>query len=120
MAPSPVSFKNFGVGSPTAPLQDPAISTEGTAEPAQLSTAEQKANRDLVDRYAAELYDASAEEILTWAHEHVSGMLVVTFSMGNTVHLGQGRTSTVTHIDTAYGEVATASVGDSIVGASGR
>ncbi len=44
MAPSPVSFKNFGVGSPTAPLQDPAISTEGTAEPAQLSTAEQKAN----------------------------------------------------------------------------
>lgn len=35
--------------------------------------------------------------------------------MGNTVHLGQGRTSTVTHIDTAYGEVATASVGDSIV-----
>ena len=39
MAPSPVSFKNFGVGSPSAPLQDPAISPEGTAEPAQLSTA---------------------------------------------------------------------------------
>ncbi|MFC6353847.1 phosphoadenylyl-sulfate reductase [Rothia nasimurium] len=85
MAPSPVSFKNFGVGSPAAPLQDPAISPEGTAEPAQLSAAEQEANRGLVDRYAAELYDASAEEILTWAHEHVSGRLVVTLSMENTV-----------------------------------
>ncbi|WHS51323.1 hypothetical protein QM007_04990 [Rothia sp. SD9660Na] len=120
MEPSPVSFKNFGLGSPAAALEDPAISPEGTPEPAQLSDAEKEANQQLVDRYAEALYDASAEEILTWAHEHVSGMLVVTFSMGNTVHLGQGRTSTVTHIDTAYGEVATASVGDSIVGASGR
>lgn len=36
-------------------------------------------------------------------------------SVGDTVHLGQGRTSTVTHIDTADGEAATATTGDSIV-----
>ncbi|ORC22131.1 sulfate adenylyltransferase [Rothia nasimurium] len=36
-------------------------------------------------------------------------------AVGDTVHLGQGRTSTVTHIDTADGDVATATTGDSIV-----
>lgn len=35
--------------------------------------------------------------------------------MGDTVHLGQGRTSTVTHIDTADGAATTATIGDSIV-----
>lgn len=85
MEPSPVSFKNFGLGSPAAALEGPAISPEGTAEPTQLSDAEKEANRQLVDRYAEALYDASAEEILTWAHEHVTGKLVVTLSMENTV-----------------------------------
>lgn len=36
-------------------------------------------------------------------------------AVGDIVHLGQGRTSTVTHIDTADGEAATATTGDSIV-----
>ncbi|MFC6353849.1 sulfate adenylyltransferase subunit 1 [Rothia nasimurium] len=36
-------------------------------------------------------------------------------AVGDTVHLGQGRTSTVTHIDTADGAATTATVGDSIV-----
>lgn len=85
MKPSSVSFKNFGLGSPATPLENPAISPEGTAEPAQLSNAEKEANRELVDRYADALYDASAEEILTWAHEHVAGKLVITLSMENTV-----------------------------------
>ena len=36
-------------------------------------------------------------------------------AVGDIVHLGQGRTSTVTHIDTADGEATTATTGDSIV-----
>lgn len=36
-------------------------------------------------------------------------------AVGDTVHLGQGRTSTVTHIDTADGAATTATIGDSIV-----
>ncbi|WP_390885514.1 phosphoadenylyl-sulfate reductase [Corynebacterium propinquum] len=42
-------------------------------------------NRQLVADYADALYDASAEEILAWADEHVPGDIAVTMSMENTV-----------------------------------
>ena len=63
-----VSIKRPAV-TPTPPL-DPDIA---------------ETNARLVEDYADSLYDASAETILTWAHEHAPGPLVVTLSMENTV-----------------------------------
>lgn len=76
-------FTNFGIGSQK--LTDPSISPEGTQEPQPLTDAEIAQNKQLVEDYAEKLYDASAQEILEWAHEHVEGKLVVTLSMENTV-----------------------------------
>ncbi|WKD58249.1 Phosphoadenosine phosphosulfate reductase [Corynebacterium capitovis DSM 44611] len=65
--------------------RDPEVSPEGPTETRPLSEAQRESNARLVDTYAAELYEAPAEEILAWAHEHVHGPLVVTLSMENTV-----------------------------------
>lgn len=78
-------FTNFGIGAPSKPTTDPEISPAGTQAPAPLSDEEKARNQHLVDTYAADLYDASAEEILDWANTHVEGKLVVTLSMENTV-----------------------------------
>ena len=66
-------------------FRDPSISPEGpkTTEPLPEDVA--RKNEELVAQYADKLYDASAETILTWAHEHAPGKLVVTLSMENTV-----------------------------------
>ncbi|SDS83451.1 phosphoadenylyl-sulfate reductase [Corynebacterium timonense] len=66
-------------------FRDPEVSPEGprTTQPLPEDVAEK--NRELVDAYADELYNAPAEEILAWAHEHAPGDVVITLSMENTV-----------------------------------
>ena len=66
-------------------LRDPEVSPEGPKETAQLPHEIAVENQRLVDEWADKLYDASAQEILEWAHEHAPGKLVVTLSMENTV-----------------------------------
>lgn len=65
--------------------KDPEVSPDGPTTTAPLDEATAARNAELVDKYAASLYDATAADILTWAHEHAPGPLVVTLSMENTV-----------------------------------
>lgn len=64
------------------PEQSPAGAST-TTEPLADDIAAR--NRQLVTDYADALYDASAEDILAWADEHVPGEIAVTMSMENTV-----------------------------------
>ncbi len=70
---------------PSANVRDPEISPEGPKETEPLSADVAAANAKLVDDWADKLYNASAQEILEWAHEHAPGKLAVTLSMENTV-----------------------------------
>ena len=65
--------------------KNPEVSPDGPTTTAPLDEATAARNAELVDKYAASLYDATAADILTWAHEHAPGPLVVTLSMENTV-----------------------------------
>ncbi len=83
-----MNFLNVSRGTSTAArnYRDPEQSPAGdstTTEPLADDIAAH--NRQLVDDYAEELYDARAEEIMAWAHEHVPGDIAVTMSMENTV-----------------------------------
>lgn len=69
----------------SADVRDPEISPEGPKETEPLRAEIAEANARLVDEWADKLYDASAQEILEWAHEHAPGKLAVTLSMENTV-----------------------------------
>lgn len=66
-------------------VRDPEVSPEGPKETAPLTPEIAEANAKLVDEWADKLYNASANEILEWAHEYAPGNLVVTLSMENTV-----------------------------------
>lgn len=66
-------------------VRDPEISPEGPKETASLSPEVAAENARLVDEWAEKLYDASAQEIMQWAHEHAPGKIAVTLSMENTV-----------------------------------
>ena len=66
-------------------VRDPEISPEGPKETAPLSPEVAAENARLVDEWAEKLYDASAQEIMQWAHEHAPGKIAVTLSMENTV-----------------------------------
>ncbi|WP_342320177.1 phosphoadenylyl-sulfate reductase [Corynebacterium mayonis] len=68
-----------------ADYRDPAISPTGPTTTTPLNEKVATRNRELVDKHAAKLNDASAETILTWAHEHALGAVAVTLSMENTV-----------------------------------
>ena len=65
--------------------KDPEVSPEGPTTTAPLDAETAVRNAKLVDEYADALYDASAAEILSWAHEYAPGPLAVTLSMENTV-----------------------------------
>lgn len=69
----------------SANVRDPEISPEGPKETEPLSADIAAANAKLVDDWADTLYNASAQEILEWAHEHAPGKIAVTLSMENTV-----------------------------------
>lgn len=64
---------------------DPSVSPPGPKATAPLPEDVAQKNKELVEQYADQLYNASAEEILDWAHEYAPGTLVVTLSMENTV-----------------------------------
>lgn len=65
--------------------RDPEVSPEGPKETAALPEGVATQNAQLVEEWADKLYDATAGEILDWAHTHAPGKLVVTLSMENTV-----------------------------------
>ena len=65
--------------------KDPEVSPEGPTSTAPLDEDIAARNAELVEKYADSLYEASAAEILRWAHDHAPGPLVVTLSMENTV-----------------------------------
>lgn len=64
--------------------QDPAISPTAPTPP-PLSNDLKERNRELVERFQHKLFDATAEDILSWAHHYVTGKTAVTLSMENTV-----------------------------------
>ena len=70
---------------PGGNFRDPEISPAGPRETAALPGDVAKQNAQLVDQWAPKLYDASAADILSWAHEHAPGKLAVTLSMESTV-----------------------------------
>ncbi|HHU68136.1 phosphoadenylyl-sulfate reductase [Corynebacterium sp.] len=72
------------LGTPTA-TRDPEISPAGPTTTGDLPEAVRKENARLVEKHAAELFDADAATILDWAREHAPGRLAVTLSMENTV-----------------------------------
>ena len=80
-----VDFLNRSALGSQADLADPEISPEGPKETEPLSPEIAEKNAQLVSDWAEKLYDASAREILQWAHEYAPGALVVTLSMENTV-----------------------------------
>ncbi|MDO5511916.1 phosphoadenylyl-sulfate reductase [Corynebacterium sp.] len=69
----------------TTTTRDPQISPTGPTTTAELPEEVREVNARLVDKHAAELYDAPAHTILRWAREHVPGATAVTLSMENTV-----------------------------------
>ena len=70
---------------PGGNFRDPEISPDGPKETEALAEDVAKRNASLVEEWADKLYDASAADILNWAHEYAPGKLVVTLSMENTV-----------------------------------
>ena len=70
---------------PGGNFRDPEISPDGPKETEALPEDVAKRNASLVEEWADKLYDATAGEILDWAHTHAPGKLVVTLSMENTV-----------------------------------
>ncbi|WPF68460.1 phosphoadenylyl-sulfate reductase [Corynebacterium sp. 21KM1197] len=72
------------LGGPAA-TRDPEVSPEGPRTTAPLPEEVARRNKELVERYAADLYDAPAATIMAWAREHAPGAVAVTLSMENTV-----------------------------------
>ncbi|ANE04963.1 phosphoadenylyl-sulfate reductase [Corynebacterium crudilactis] len=80
-----MSFQVVNALKNTGSIKDPEVSPEGprSTEPLSLEVAQR--NEELVEKHAAALYDASAQEILEWTAEHAPGAIAVTLSMENTV-----------------------------------
>ncbi|KQB86092.1 phosphoadenylyl-sulfate reductase [Corynebacterium lowii] len=72
-------------GSTAQEIRDPEISPEGPRSTAALSKKAARRNEELVERWADELYQASASTIFEWTQEHAPGSIAVTLSMENTV-----------------------------------
>ncbi|MCJ7859000.1 phosphoadenylyl-sulfate reductase [Corynebacterium kalidii] len=88
-------------------LTDPEVSPPGvptTTTP--LDEEQTAAHRALVDQWNDRLEGATAEEILDWVNEHVSGTVAVTMSMQDTVlaELTEGRVhdAEMVFLDTGY------------------
>lgn len=98
--------------------RDPQVSPPGPNTTAPLDPRTAQRNAELVDTFAEQLYDASAETILAWAAEHVPGDVAVTLSMENTVlaelaarHLPQ---ADFLFLDTGYHFEQTLAVADGV------
>ncbi|MDN6676027.1 phosphoadenylyl-sulfate reductase [Corynebacterium variabile] len=92
---------------PDRPRKDPEVSPAGAPTPTTHLTAEQSAaHQALVDEWNDSLDGKTAEEILDWVNEHVTGTVAVTMSMQDTVlaELAQGRVhdAELVFLDTGY------------------
>lgn len=76
---------NLNLIQPQGNFRDPEISPDGPKSTEPLPEDVAAKNAQLVEQWADKLYDASAQDIMEWAHEHAPGKLVVTLSMENTV-----------------------------------
>ncbi|WP_297008990.1 phosphoadenylyl-sulfate reductase [uncultured Corynebacterium sp.] len=89
------------------PPRDPGVSPDGAPTTTTHLSAEQSAaHQDLVDEWNDRLDGRTAEEILDWVDEHVTGTVAVTMSMQDTVlaELAQGRVhdAELVFLDTGY------------------
>lgn len=87
--------------------QDPEISPPGIPTTTTAVSPETRAhNEALVKQFTSVLEEATAEEIMDWVEEHVSGSVAVTMSMQDTVlaELAEGRLSHahLVFLDTGY------------------
>lgn len=92
---------------PDRPRKDPEVSPAGAPTTTTHLTAEQSAaHQALVDEWNDRLDGKTAEEILDWVNEHVTGTVAVTMSMQDTVlaELTQGRVhdAELMFLDTGY------------------
>lgn len=92
---------------PGPPRKDPGVSPAGAPTTTTHLTAEQSAaHQALVDEWNDKLDGKTAEEILDWVNEHVTGTVAVTMSMQDTVlaELTQGRVhdAELVFLDTGY------------------
>jgi phosphoadenosine phosphosulfate reductase len=92
---------------PDRPRRDPEVSPAGAPTTTTHLTAEQSAaHQALVDEWNDRLDGKSAEEILDWVNEYVTGTVAVTMSMQDTVlaELAQGRVhdAELVFLDTGY------------------
>lgn len=92
---------------PDRPRKDPEVSPAGAPTTTTHLTAEQSAaHQALVDEWNDKLDGKTAEEILDWVNEHVTGTVAVTMSMQDTVlaELTQGRVhdAELMFLDTGY------------------
>ncbi|WP_394288255.1 phosphoadenylyl-sulfate reductase [Corynebacterium variabile] len=92
---------------PDRPRKDPEVSPAGAPTTTTHLTAEQSAaHQALVDEWNDKLDGKTAEEILDWVNEHVTGTVAVTMSMQDTVlaELAQGRVhdAELVFLDTGY------------------
>ncbi|MDN6536802.1 MAG: phosphoadenylyl-sulfate reductase, partial [Corynebacterium variabile] len=92
---------------PDRPRKDPEVSPAGAPTTTTHLTAEQSAaHQALVDEWNDRLDGKTAEEILDWVNEHVTGTVAVTMSMQDTVlaELTQGRVhdAEFVFLDTGY------------------
>ncbi|MGN0096178.1 MAG: phosphoadenylyl-sulfate reductase [Corynebacterium sp.] len=88
-------------------LTDPEVSPpDAPTTTTPLSEEQTAAHRALVDEWNGTLEGASAEEILDWVNEHVTGTVAVTMSMQDTVlaELTEGRVhdAEMVFLDTGY------------------
>ncbi|MGP9724838.1 phosphoadenylyl-sulfate reductase [Corynebacterium sp. AOP40-9SA-29] len=88
-------------------LTDPEVSPEGAPTTTTHLTDEQTAaHQALVDEWNDKLDGATAEQILDWVNEHVTGTVAVTMSMQDTVlaELAEGRVhdAEMVFLDTGY------------------
>jgi len=92
---------------PDRPRKDPEVRPAGAPTTTTHLTAEQSAaHQALVDEWNDRLDGKTAEEILDWVNEHVTGTVAVTMSMQDTVlaELTQGRVhdAELVFLDTGY------------------
>lgn len=80
-----MSFQLVNALKNTGSVKDPEVSPEGPRTTEPLSPEVAQRNEELVEKHAAALYDATAQEILEWTAEHAPGAVAVTLSMENTV-----------------------------------
>lgn len=88
-------------------LRDPEVSpSDAPTTTTHLSDEQTAAHQALVDEWSEKLDGASAEEILDWVNQHVTGTVAVTMSMQDTVlaELTEGRVhdAEMVFLDTGY------------------